>query len=227
MCEGRNGKQNGSIPNPGLIEYVESQHLIVRWKGRRAFFRDEENHQKLQEENERQGFKGISPITEAVEQVFESVGELGLSFANGILSGSAEVIQRVRERARITTVDNSLYAYTDRHGILHLPFRDSFELAKAFCAAEPSTVLVGVEATEREWTQKASEPGGQYIVSLLNEYRASWAILRQWAGHDAAIAQREARIQQLERLVWDAIYALQKGKLDKEADQLRQIIQRP
>jgi hypothetical protein len=40
------------------------------------------------------------------------------------------------------------------------------------------------------------------------------------------IAQREARIQQLERLVWDAIYALQKGRLDNEADRLRRAIQR-
>ncbi len=32
------------------------------------------------------------------------------------------------------------------------------------------------------------------------------------AGHDAAAAQREAQIQRLERLVWDAIYALQKDR---------------
>jgi hypothetical protein len=43
---------------------------------------------------------------------------------------------------------------------------------------------------------------------------------------DAAIAQREARIQQLERLVWDAVYALQKGKLDQEADRLRHALER-
>ncbi|MEX5283372.1 MAG: hypothetical protein NW700_17595 [Nitrospiraceae bacterium] len=108
----------------------------------------------------------------------------------------------------------------------HIPFDGALEIAKAFCTAEPSTVLVPIEATEREWTQKASQPGGEYIVGLLNEYRASWAIIRQWTGLDAAIAQREARIQQLERLVWDAIYALQKAKLDDEAHRLRRAIER-
>ena len=44
--------------------------------------------------------------------------------------------------------------------------------------------------------------GEDYIVTLLNEYCASRAILRLWAGHDVAVAQREAEIQRLERPVW-------------------------
>jgi hypothetical protein len=43
--------------------------------------------------------------------------------------------------------------------------------------------------------------GEDYIIGLLNEYRAAWAVVRQWAGHDAAMIQREAEIQRLERLV--------------------------
>ena len=50
--------------------------------------------------------------------------------------------------------------------------------------------------------------------------------IRRWAGHDAAIAQRETEIQKLERLVWDAIYALQKAGLDVEAARLRRAVQR-
>jgi hypothetical protein len=63
-------------------------------------------------------------------------------------------------------------------------------------------------------------------VPLLNDYRASWALLRQWGGHDAAVAQREAEIQRLERLVWDAVYALQKAGLDSEAARLRRAIEK-
>ena len=74
--------------------------------------------------------------------------------------------------------------------------------------------------------QDASQPGGEYLVSLLNEYRAAWALIRQWAGLDAAVAERESRIQQLEHLVWDAIYALQKAGLDDESARLRRAIQR-
>jgi hypothetical protein len=80
-----------------------------------------------------------------------------------------------------------------------------------FCASEPATMLVGIETTEREWARMAATPGEEYIVPLLNDYRASWALLRQWAGHDAAVAQKEAEIQRLERPVWDAMHALQKA----------------
>jgi hypothetical protein len=82
-----------------------------------------------------------------------------------------------------------------------------------------------VESTERDWTRKA-ERGEDYIVNLLNQYRASWALIRQWAGHDAVIAQKAAEIQRLERLVWDAVYALQKAGLDSEAARLRRAVER-
>jgi hypothetical protein len=58
-------------------------------------------------------------------------------------------------------------------------------------------------------------------ASLLNEFQGSAALLRQWTGRDPAIAQREQEIQILERLVWDAIYALQKAGQDREASRLR------
>ena len=69
-------------------------------------------------------------------------------------------------------------------------------------------------------------PGEDYMTDLLNEYRAAWALLRQWAGHDAAVAAREAQIKDLERLVWDAVYALQKAGLDSEAARLRRALER-
>ncbi len=82
----------------------------------------------------------------------------------------------------------------------------------------------GVEATEREWTRETRTPGKEHKVSLLNEFQASAALIRQWTGHDPAIAQREQEIQMLERLVWDAIYALQKTGQDKEASRLRRAL---
>jgi hypothetical protein len=57
--------------------------------------------------------------------------------------------------------------------------------ARTFCAADPAPVLLDLETTERAWSQ-ARRPGQEYIVKLLNEYRATWALIRQWAGHDAA-----------------------------------------
>ena len=62
------------------------------------------------------------------------------------------------------------------------------------------------------------------MVVLLDDFRASWALIRQWAGHNCAIAWREAEIRKRERLVWDAIHALQKAGIDVEASRLRRAI---
>lgn len=115
----------------------------------------------------------------------------------------------------------------DRTGITHLPFDEAFELARRFCAAEPATVLVGIEATERDWTHKAGERGGEYILSLLNEYRASWALIRQWTGQEQRWRKEKRRFKgSIERLVWDAAYALQKAGLDSESARLRRAIEK-
>jgi hypothetical protein len=157
--------------------------------------------------------------------VYESIKD-EVSYYNGVLSGSPEAFGRVRARAGIDGELRSPFSYTDRGGTLHLPFGDAVDLARAFCAAEPVTVLAECEGTEREWSSQSRQPGQGYMVGLLSEYRAAWALIRQWAGHDAALAQRDGEIQRLERLVWDAIYALQKAGLDKEAGRLRRAISR-
>lgn len=213
-------------PNAGLIDYVESKSLLVRWKQRNAFLRDEQRWRTLREHNERHGYKEGSPPTTALEEIFESAGEQELTFYRGTLEGSPKALDRVKKRAGTDPMERSLLTYVDRHGRIHAPFDEALGLAQAFCAAEPSTVLVGVEATERKWTRDATEPGSDHLVGLLNEYRAAWAIIRQWAGLDAAIAQREAEIQRLERLVWDAIYSLQKAGVDDEASRLRRAMER-
>lgn len=212
-------------PNPGLKDYVESQYLVVRWKERKAFLRDEESERRLREHNARLGGAGGSPVAEALQQIFEGVGDK-LIFYGDVLEGDPDALGRVKERARLDPAKHSVVTYTDRHGRIHVPFDEALELGRAFCAVEPSTVLTGVESTEREWSQEVTQPGKDYLVKLLNEYRASWAIVRQWTGHDPAIAAREEQIKRLEHLVWDAIYALQKAGLDGEAHRLRRAIEK-
>jgi hypothetical protein len=212
-------------PNPGLVDYVESAQIIVLWKEQKAFLRDEEDAARLAERSDREGFKPGSPIAEAMQQVFESMGE-NIAFYGHRASGEPEAFSRVRARAHDPDNSDPPGAYTDRLGTLHWSFQAALDLARKFCAAEPSTVLVDIEATEREWSSKASRPGEEYIVPLLNQYRASWAIIRQWTGHDPAIAEREAYIERLQRLVWDTVYALQKAGLDNEAAKLRRLLER-
>ena len=54
---------------------------------------------------------------------------------------------------------SSPYSYSDRRGTLQLLFVEALDLARKFCAAEPSTMLMGVETTEREWAEKARTHG--------------------------------------------------------------------
>ena len=82
-----------------------------------------------------------------------------------------------------------------------------------------------IETTERKWSQEARQLGEEHLAGLLNEYRASWALIRQWAGYDAAVAERGVQIQKLESLVWDAVYALQKAGQYSEAVRLRRAIE--
>jgi hypothetical protein len=213
-------------PNPGLVHYLESGQLLCRWKERKAFLKEEDNRERLVKHNDAQGYSENSPIAHALYQVFESAGESELSFYKGVLRASPEALARVLTRTGMKADTRAPYSYTDRQGTLQLPFVEALDLARKFCAAEPSAVLVGVETTEREWAERARTPGDEYIVPLLNEYRAAWALIRQWTGHDPAIAARESTLQKLERLVWDAIYALQKAGLDSEAARLRRAIQR-
>jgi hypothetical protein len=212
-------------PSPGLVDYVESGQLIVPWKEHKAFLREEAAAESLRKHNEKLGYAENSPIAKALYEVFENVGD-DVSFYRGVLRGSPEAIDRVKTRAKMDISKRSTVAYIDRQGTLQLPFDDALELARMFCTAEPAPVLLDVETTEREWSQQARRPGEEYIVKLLNEYRATWALIRQWAGHDAAVAQREAEIERLERLVWDAFYALQRAGLDKEAAKLRHAIEK-
>lgn len=45
-------------PNPGMKDHIESQYLVVRWKDRKAFLRDEESERRLLEHNARYGNNG-------------------------------------------------------------------------------------------------------------------------------------------------------------------------
>jgi len=211
-------------PNPGLVHYVESGQLIAPWKEHRAVLKEEADRQRIDEYNDKQGYIFKSPITNALSEVFESVGE-EVTFWSGCLSDKPEAIDRLKMRIGLKPGQHSIYAYVDRQGLLFLPFDEALEIARKFCAVEPQAVLVKIEAVEREWMRKARTAGEEYIIPLLNEYQAAWAIIRQWTGHDPAVAAREEHIQKLERLVWDAIYALQKAGLDSEAMRLRRALE--
>jgi len=58
---GKKWKAEWIDPNPGLVDYIGSQNLVVRWKDRKAYFHDEERARRIREDNERRGYKEESP----------------------------------------------------------------------------------------------------------------------------------------------------------------------
>jgi len=209
--------------HPGLVDYVTTKQILVPWKDHKRFLEEERDQARLREHNVEAGYKAASPVTDALQQIFETAGD-EISYDNGILRTSVDALNRMRSRCRLPEYQLQPPAFQSRDGSLYLPHGQAEQLGRAFCMAEPSPVLIEIEATERKWCTEASRPGNEYQVSLLNQYRASWAIIRQWCGFDASMAERDKRIEVLERLVWDAIYALQKAGLNSEAIRLRQTL---
>ena len=88
-------------PNPGLQDYVKSANLVVPWKGRRTFLRDEESWDRLHDACDREWPGHEHPLSEAVDTIFDSTGER-ISVGNrGELSGPPDALERVAQRAGI------------------------------------------------------------------------------------------------------------------------------
>src|SRR5262245_60732167 len=73
-------------PNPGLIHFIESGHLIARWREHKAFLKEEENERRTHEHNERQGYRQNSAVDRALSEVFEAVGD-DVGYWEGSVSG--------------------------------------------------------------------------------------------------------------------------------------------
>lgn len=203
-------------PNRGLVDYVASRHIIVPWGQRGALLRDERDAATMAASVDRSGFPGDRhPIAMAVTTILDSTSERGIHLHHGVLTYETDVIERIAARAGIDPPDHPV-GYQDRHGRYHLPWDCALALAEAFARNEPSTVLDPIDAQEQEWATEASEPGQHYLIDLLTEYRSVWAIIRQWAGHDAAVAAREARIRDLERLLTSVMWDLRRPDPDCE-----------
>jgi hypothetical protein len=211
--------------HPGLVDYVDSAQIVVLWKERDALLKEERSRDAIRRHNIEVGFESDSVVAEAISIVFENVGDSAFfDSKHGSMISWDGSIERLRARSQLSESELSpayQFSYIDRSGRLNLPYDCALNFARAFCMHEPSGVLVAIEAVEREWSLKASRAGEEYLIPLLNNYRAIWALIRQWCGYDAAVAEREKQIIELEKLVWDAVYVLQKAGHDREAAQLR------
>lgn len=200
-------------PNPGLVDYVKSKTIICPWSERKAFEKDEQNASTMKEKVSRSWPGEKHPLNVATEEVITATGDQ-LILMKGVLEGRPDALERVAERARYKWPGE--FSYTDRHGECHHPWETALELAKAFAAAEPQTVLLHIDISERKWEVEATQPGNSYLLYLLEEYRAAWAVVRQWAGFDADRVRLQAEIERLRKLIDEAIWRLRKDGTDPE-----------
>lgn len=204
-------------PNPGLEDFVKSVNLIVPWKERRALLRDEEAEARLARKCQEQWDGSNGPVSNAVIQVLDMTGEAHLWIDNdGSLGATPDALQRVADRAGVAVPHSETHGYVDRGGRIHEPFDVGLNLARAFAAAEPTTVLLDIEAHQQRLEIDVRDPANHFMLPLLNRYRAEWALVRQWASHDQAVAMREAEIKRLTDILWQAIWKLRRPDEDPE-----------
>jgi len=222
---GRKWQARWIRPNAGLVDYVSAEQILVPWNEQAAYLREERDRELMWKHNLKQGFEASSPITYAVYTVIENAGE-SIGVGDSDIAAKPERFERLKARAQLghLRLCEIKLSYTDRMGRLHLPFETALELACALCAAEPSAVIAAVEAEERQASYIATRSGQEHHMPLLSSMRARWALIRQWCGPNAALAARETRIVCLEKLVLDAVYALQKAGLDSEANRIRRAL---
>jgi hypothetical protein len=217
------------------VQEVRSADLLCPWSEIQKVLGEEAKELRLREHNIASGWREKSPQHLALSTVFERCdehySELQGFYPTGTLTVREEAVKRLKVRAGLDPDQQSAFAYTDDSGWLQVPYLEALDLARALCAAEPKPFLADIEATEREYLQKTQLLGDdtkttitrEIAMDTLREYRPAWALIRQWTGA-AANTQHETRIEKLERLVWDAIYALQRAGVDDEAARLRQAL---
>ena len=71
--------------------------------------REETDRQRIDEYNDMRGYSLKSPVTSALSEVFESVGE-GVTFWGGCLRGKADAIDRLKTRISLKPGQHSLYS---------------------------------------------------------------------------------------------------------------------
>jgi hypothetical protein len=206
-------------PNRGLVDYVRSAQLVVAWRDRKAFLSDETSWARLAEECERSWPGKSHPVSEAVDLILDSTGEVVWIDSWGALCGPPDAVERIAQRASCD-IELVSPAFLDRDGTLRFPFQTGLYLARTFANAEPRTVLSEVESVERQYEREARELCNEHLIPILNRRRASWALCRQWAGFDEAIAAREGEIERLRRIIEDLRYELRRAGQDEIAAEL-------
>ncbi len=103
---------------------------------------------------------------------------------------------------------------------MHLPLEATVELARAFAAAEPATVVGYLDDQEEEMRLRGNRPGERWWHSHLREKAPGFAIARQWAELEREAQMLRQEIARLRSLVARAAYDLEQAETERKAQRL-------
>jgi hypothetical protein len=149
------------VRGPGLEEYISTRQLVSslsRGDSGRQSLRDEKLAAALDAHAAR---VAVPALGEAASAILESTGEPGAGAAAAGTMMSESELQRIIDRAGLTSAPADLHplAYRDRRGYVHRPLEATVELARAFAAAEPTTVIGYLDDQEEEMRLRGNQPG--------------------------------------------------------------------
>ena len=120
---GKRWKAKWIDTHPGLVDYVTANQILVPWKEHKQFLQEEKHLADLREYNLIHGYDEVSPVSDALQQVFENAGD-GISYDRGFLRTSFEALNRVRARCQLSEYILQPPAFQCRDGSLRLPHKE-------------------------------------------------------------------------------------------------------
>lgn len=185
------------------------------WGERQVFLRDESRWNALQQA----AAHDYDPVVEeAISTVFEATGD-ETGFIR-VWSVDPRRAQRLWRRAALDGApDQHPLAYTDRHGLMHLPYETALQFAQSFAAAEPEACIHYIQEWEDRLRAEGYEPGHRHSHGFLRQQRPTYALVREWtqAGDLGLLRQENTRLRQL---LQQALGALRQAGDERSANRI-------
>jgi len=193
--------------NEGLEEFFPFRNLVVPWKRRQRFVRNEQSLRLIREMS-----GDVDSVTkEAVQSVFGAAGEhSAFVHRDGHFSVDAGALKRLAARAGLPQElrDLESMAFVDDLGNAHLTFRAAHRLATEFAKCEPDTVTMEVESREEELRASGYGPGERWRHDWLRDQRPAFALMLQWAGFSSELDRLREEVDRVRNLLYAAILEL-------------------
>jgi hypothetical protein len=247
--------------NPGLVDYVRSAGLVVSWSESEAFLNDERRLKTVIETSDSQWNRDTT-VSGAINMVLDSSGDWDSSLSDygsdsaGTAYVDLDAARRIARRARMDPDPLKLdpVGFVDRKGGLYLTYNASLILAQAFARAEPTTVLMYIDAYEQDFMRRHGDSA--YMVKEHIKDKAAHLLAREWTetpeaslrmNHEldelrrsadtsieklhqrfkALDQQKTQEIHRLRSLVLEATEILRSAKSEDSADKLLLALNRP